>query len=103
SARAPTGSWTQRADTNRTVTPAYRPLSDGSPVDVEYFEMYTMRPAPCGSSSTSNVPSSSRRLAEMRGARVQIAANHGRKCNPGAISLPLARSVYFFERGSRSG
>ena len=35
----------------------------------------------------SNVPLSPRRLAEMRGARAQIAADHGRRCNPGATEM----------------
>src|SRR5215813_11037133 len=37
--------------------------------------------------STSNVPSSTRRLAEMRGARVQIAPNRGRRCNLSATEF----------------
>src|SRR5205807_2207117 len=36
---------------------------------------------------TSNVPSGARRLAEMRGARAQIAANRGKRCNPGATEM----------------
>src|SRR5207247_9323746 len=39
-------------------------------------------PAPT-EQATSNVPSSTRRPAEMRGAGVQITADHGTRCNPG--------------------
>ena len=40
----------------------------------------------------SNVPSSARRLAEMRGARAQITADRGKRCNPGATKFSGSRT-----------
>src|SRR3989475_878844 len=42
--------------------------------------------------TTSNVPLSARRLAEMRGARAQITADPGKRCNPGATQFPGYRT-----------
>src|SRR6266851_4618308 len=44
--------------------------------------------------SMSNVPLTTRRLAEMRGARVQSAADHGTGCNPGATKMLTLLAEY---------